>query len=182
MTKKHAIEILTTQHNKVTADDHDFHRTDNWCFQTASYIKDFFGEQSKEYNFITRFSFKNFHNFESEKSNWLTAELTVHKRQAAKFIDDCIETLTHKGLYKAPKTNFLQRFSDNILVAAITVIVPALCWVGFMFGRYTSDVQNFDLRQEVKLLKDSISISRISTINKPDNKTDTLTNRPSGKH
>jgi dipeptidyl aminopeptidase/acylaminoacyl peptidase len=55
MTIKKAIDILQKQKAKI--DDQNHPNDENWVFQTASYIKDFFGDKSTEYSFIVQFSF-----------------------------------------------------------------------------------------------------------------------------
>lgn len=155
MTVKKAIDILQKQKAKI--DDTTHTNDDNWVFQTASYIKDFFGDKSTEYSFIAQFHFYvKSTSWDSDKdvSRWLSEKPV----EAKKYLDNCIETLQHKGLVHKP--NFLQRFSDNALWASISIILPMIWGFGFLIGQYTSDVKNFELRQENKSLKDSLSSLR----------------------
>ena len=155
MTVKKAIDILQKQKAKI--DDPQHINDDNWVFQTASYIKDFFGDKSTEYSFIAQF------HFYVKSTNWDSDEdvrrwLSEKPKEAKKFLDNCIETLQNKGLINKP--NFLQRFSDNALWTSISIILPAIWGFGFLIGQYTSDVKNFDLRLENKSLKDSLTLLR----------------------
>ena len=54
MTVKKGIQILKKQKTKLNNFD-NFDQ--NWVFQTASYVKDFFGETSTEFSFISQFHF-----------------------------------------------------------------------------------------------------------------------------
>ena len=53
MKKKEAIKILQRQLSKIDNRVSD----DAWIFQTAEYIRQFFGEQSTQYSFISQFQF-----------------------------------------------------------------------------------------------------------------------------
>jgi len=65
MRLKKAIEILKGQKDKLQSFEN---QNQNWVFQTASYIKDFFGENSTEFSFISQFR------FEVVSSNWDSSE------------------------------------------------------------------------------------------------------------
>jgi hypothetical protein len=158
MTVKKAIDILKNQKEKLDRPN-EFHRDENWVFQTASYIKDFFGDKSTEFSFISQFSFGVLRsNWDSDKdvSRWI-ADKPI---QVKKFLDNCIETLQHKGLFQHQRQNFLYRLSDTALWTIISIAVPGLISVGLFFGNMYSDRQNIELRQENKLLKDSLTLLR----------------------
>ena len=154
MTVKKAIFILKAQKDKL---DNFDNKNQNWVFQTASYIKDFFGENSTEFSFISQFHFhvvSSICDSPEDIRRWL-AEKPV---EAERFLDNCIETLQHKGLFKQPKQNFLYRLSDTALWTLIPLIGTGLLSIGFFFGNLYSDKQNIELRQDNKLLKDSLII------------------------
>jgi len=175
MTIKKATEILLNQKKKLATENL---RQDTWLTQTSSFIKDFFGDTSNEYNFIKDFKFYS-KTFDSMSAEYDTnAHINRNSKAASQFIDNCIDTLNHKGLYKAPKPNFLQRFSDNALWTSISIILPAIWGFGFLIGQYTSDVKNFDLRQENKSLKDSLSILRPLTNKITNKRPDTIIQNP----
>jgi len=166
MTVKKAIEILKKQRDKL--DSPKSNNNQNWIFQTASYVKDFFGEDSTEFSFISQFHFhvvSTNYDRPDDIRRWL-AEKPI---EARRFLDNCIETLEHKGLFKQPKQNFLNRLSDTALWTLIPLIGTGLLSIGFFFGNLYSDKQNIELRQDNKLLKDSLSILRPLT-NKITNK------------
>jgi len=122
MTVKKAIDILKSQKEKL--EDFD-NKNQNWVFQTASYIKDFFGENSTEFSFISQF------HFHVVSSNWDSPEdvrrwLAEKPIEAKPFLDNCVETLQHKGLFKQPKQNFLNRLSDTALWTIISIAIPGL--------------------------------------------------------
>ena len=164
MTVKKAIQILKDQKFKIEDPKHI--NDESWVFQTASYIKDFFGEKSTEYSFICQFR------FDVLASDWESDEyirnlFSEKNIQAQKYLDNCIETLNNKGLIR--KENFLQRFNDGALWSSISIILPAIWGLGFLIGQYTSDVKNYDLRQENKKLRDSLSVLKISAPTKLKN-------------
>jgi len=157
MKVKNAIDILQKQKAKI--DDPKHVNDDNWVFQTASYIKEFFGIESTEYSFIRQF------HFYVKSTNWDSSDdinrwLAEKQIQAKKFLDNCIETLQHKGLVKQPKQNFLNRLSDTAIWSIVSITIPGLISLGAFFGNMFSDKQNIELRQENKLLKDSLTLLR----------------------
>ncbi|MBN8790414.1 MAG: hypothetical protein J0I84_25320 [Terrimonas sp.] len=160
MTVKKAIDILKSQKEKL--EDFD-NKNQNWVFQTASYIKDFFGENSTEFSFISQF------HFHVVSSNWDSPEdvrrwLAEKPIEAKPFLDNCVETLQHKGLFKQPKQNFLNRLSDTALWTIISIAIPGLVSIGLFFGNLYADKQNIEIKQENKLLKDSLTLLRPNII------------------
>jgi len=165
MTVKKAIDILKGQRDKL---DNFDNKNQNWVFQTASYVKDFFGENSTEFSFISQFQ------FHVVSSNWDSPDdvrrwLAEKPIEAKRFLDNCIETLQHKGLIKLPKQNSLSRLSETALWTILGVGVTGLISAGFFFGNLYSDKQNIELRQDNKLLKDSLIMFR-TNINDISNK------------
>ncbi len=154
MNMNKAIEILQKQ--KLKLDDQNILKDETWVFQTASYIKDFFGENSTEYSFISKFEFKvYFTNYQSEQA--AVIELNSKTPKAKKYLENCIETISNKGLYKHPKTNFLTRISETALWTMISVSFVGLLTVGSLFGNWYSNTQNVELKLYNKKLEDSIS-------------------------
>jgi hypothetical protein len=87
-------------------------------------------------------------------------EILKQQRIAISFIDDSIETLNQKGLYKAPKTNFLNHLGDT----ALWTIVSEVISFSFYLGTLSADKQSIEeLHQETKLLKDSLAILKRTT-------------------
>lgn len=165
MTNKQAIDILKTQKSKLV--DKALYKDETWTAQTASYIKDFFGAKSSEYFFITQFSFIYFAPPGMTNEGillMLQNKITI----ASRFIDNCIETIQHKGLYKPTKTSFIQNLSNNAIWAIFSISIPGLLTIGYLFGQFTSDTKNYELRQEVKQLKDSLSIIHSLIITNPN--------------
>jgi hypothetical protein len=154
MTTKQAIEILKRQRDKL--DDKNLPNDDTWVFQTASFVKDFFGEDSTEYNWISQFEFRTLvSSYWSDEQR--RAAINDKPRQAKQFLNDCIDTIKIKGPYKPPKTNFLNAISDTALWTLIPLIGTILFSSGFFIGQYSTDLKNIELRQDLKHLKDSLS-------------------------
>jgi hypothetical protein len=145
MNKKKSIEILKSQKAKI--DDPNHKNDTNWVFQTASYIKDFFGKDSTEYDFIRNFQFEvNYSVYDSP--DIILREIKEKNDQAKRFIDNCIETINQKGLTKGNEGNFLQKFNDTWLSTLLVLLLTTVATVSFMLGKYISNVENFSLKKE----------------------------------
>ena len=153
MNSKKAIEILKIQIEKL--DNPKIRKDENWIFQTASYIKDFFGKESAEYSFISNFNFKVPFNQYDNKS-FPIEQLNLKILKSRQYLENCIETIKVKGLYKHPKPNFISRISETALWAIISISIPGLLTIGGLFGNMISENKNVELKIENKKLKDSI--------------------------
>lgn len=118
MNKKKAIEILIQQKNKL--EKSSFYQDETWVFHTASYIKDFFGESSTEFTFISQFRFTVISTNKTPEPDILYA-LDQKKQKALKFLDNCVDTIKNKGLYK-PESKMLTWVKE-----------PANLWKMFAF-------------------------------------------------
>ena len=96
MTPKKATEILQGQFDKLNTRKPDT----MWQTQTSSYVKTFFGEDSPEYSHIST------HNYWDDRYDYT--------RRGKEFINNCIETIQNRGLYKKPG-NFITRIDDKKL-------------------------------------------------------------------
>jgi hypothetical protein len=153
MKPQKAIEILKRQRDKINDPKHP--NNDTWKVQTASHIKDFFGESSDEYAHISQFSFSVLGHAGMSSDQW-KMELNMNKRRISQFLDSCIETINDKGLYKPHKGNFLASLSDTWLSVIFVTVIPSLFLAGIWVGEYRSDVKNIELRQELKSVRDSL--------------------------
>jgi hypothetical protein len=157
MNNKKAIQNLKSQIEKL--DNPKIYKDENWIFQTASYIKDFFGQDSAQYTFISNFNFKiPFNQYDSK--TFASKQLNLKILKSRQYLENCIETINVKGLYKHPKTNFLNRISETALWSIITVLLPIIFFSGYYFGNLYSNTQNIELKIENKTLKDSLFIFR----------------------
>lgn len=143
MDKKKAIEILQGQLQKLK----ETNSIDVWKNQTASFAKDIFGEESHEYEWITKFNVGWYYSREARPQAVREA-----KARASEFLENCIETIRLKGVYKKPKQNFLQTMGNATLVPVILFAVGAVFSGGMLYGKYLAEVNNNDLRQEVREL------------------------------
>ncbi|MFP5041788.1 hypothetical protein [Parasediminibacterium sp. JCM 36343] len=112
MTVSKAIRALDNLKSKIPTDEES---ETLWLTQTSSFIKLFFGQESKEYKFINNFSFKDsvFRPSEFWKESWKGYDpnpqpKTDYKKTATLYLDDCIETLKIKGLYCNPEQSILK--------------------------------------------------------------------------
>ena len=172
MTVPQAIEILERQKAKLPVDRLD---QQNWINETATYLTSFLGPNHDQTKRVRGFTFK-----QSVKGHdsgfWGYQENANYdpndKQDIAKsIIDSCIGILkTTNKLYKEPKTNFLSTLSKEF----IWTIIVALLGLGWLVGQYITDVKNFDIRQENKILKDSID--KLLKITTPINPANNITN------
>jgi len=157
MNTKKAISILLRQKSKLL--DKNFYKDENWVFQTASYIKDFFGDNSTEYSFISRFTFtiKVLNVTPADEKRRLLAE---KEESAIKFLDNCIETLQNKGIYKSDKNNFLRNLDNATIIGLIIFFGSTLFGIGYYFGTEKVNKENIELSGQVKILNDSLKLYR----------------------
>jgi hypothetical protein len=159
MNKKKAIEILQKQ--KLKLDYSTVYKDSNWTFQTASYIKDFFGKDSTEYIFISKFNFKVLTGaWEDDES--INRQLLDKHKKAKGYLENCIETISNKGLYEHPKTNIV---SDKSNFELIGIIVAISIFV-FGIGYWTKTVELFSV---IKQKEEHISLPSDSTTQKISN-------------
>lgn len=138
-----------------------------WKSYTRDIITNFIGPNSK---FLVHYTgalsyFTNEQFFERDKL------------RSREIITQCIRYIEMNGAYKDPNSNFVSRMSETALWSILSVGVTGLLSAGFYFGNLSSDKQNIELRQEVKVLKDSLSLLRLSikSANKiPNSRADTV--------
>jgi hypothetical protein len=144
MKKEAAINILNKQKDKL--DDVNNLVNDTWRTQTVSYIKMLFGETSPEYSFI--YHFQMYYDYDTKVD-----ETKGRIPQLSKYIDNCIETINDKGLYREQKKNFLSRLPDTWPIPILSIAIPSLFIGGTLWGKKLSDTQNIELKMENKDLK-----------------------------
>lgn len=163
MKRSNAITILKSQKEKLI---NSSIKDRIWIIQTSNYIKSFLGEQSDEYRFII--------NILSFNPSTPTKDGRKDNIQMIMdFIDNCIEIIKNKGLYKPPYKNFLQKINNAWLIAIITGIIS----VSFFAGKFTSDLKNVELKQELKSIKDSLTLSTAPPSNNISNNDTTKNNK-----
>lgn len=159
MTKKKAIEILTTQKNKI--DDQNYPNDENWVSQTASYIRSFFGENSNEFKLISTFKFYVTH-FDPVEEEINVRYSPKMENNAKIFIDNCIETLTVKGIYKEPNVNFLYKMTDQGVIGLISLICIPVFSAGYFCGNYFAinkvDAQKIEMKKKIDSLNKLLPI------------------------
>ena len=74
--------------------------------------------------------------------------------EAKSRIDHCIDFIQRFGLYRPPRRNMLESWSNGLIVLILTSIGAGT----FLVGKYTSDVAAMELRHELKVLRDSLRI------------------------
>ena len=155
MNKKKAIRILEEQKQKVLSSDHP--NTDEWTFETASYIKDFFGFKSTEYSWIAQFKW-HVKTLNTTSDKEIRELLTKKPKKVVRFLDNCKRTLENKGLYKPEKKNWISdKGNDFLIKTAIGLII-----FGFGIGYWTKQFEVFSIlfnKQKQELITTSKSES-----------------------
>ena len=82
---------------------------------------------------------------------------------------DIINRLTHAleqikvhGPYNPPRPNFLSTVSDGAIWTTIGIAVPAIFFAGHIVGKYSSDMEKVELRQEVRHLNERLSAPAVA--------------------
>jgi hypothetical protein len=145
MNKRSAIKILEIQKKKL--EDVNLYKDETWVFQTASYIKDFFGESSAEYNFISQFTF-GVVVLNTTPPDEVRILFKNKEEKVSKFLDNCIETIRIKGILKTEKLNFLNKLNNGTLIGLIIPIFSGLVGIGFYFGTEKINKENAELTIE----------------------------------
>lgn len=172
MNNKKAIEILKKQIEKL--DDSTIYKDNNWTFQTASYIKDFFGKESTEYIFISKFNFKVLASSWEDDKDVKRQLLDKHKK-AKVYLENCIETISNKGLYKYPKTNIVSDKSNFELIS----IVIAISLFAFGIGYWAKNIELFSIENKNEVSKSLSSYGTSQKISTPKKKrTENSKNKP----
>lgn len=135
MNKKQAIAALRSQLGKTG--DVDTLSNSLWFIQTESYIISAFGLNSPEHRI-----FKSFSPFNKQTTQ---NDVTKITGRINTFLDNCVETITHKGIAQDLKPNFLYRLSDTwlttIITLLLTVIFPLIFYIGYYIGKQEKSSQ-----------------------------------------
>ncbi|AUD02917.1 hypothetical protein [Spirosoma pollinicola] len=145
-----------------------------WEHFTVEVIKKYLGEKS---TFLQPFNSS--YNFFQDKYS-----LSTDISRAKEVIRKCIQYIELNGVQELPKTiefvqpeppqsNFINRISDTALWTIIGVGIPGLISIGIFFGNMYSDKQNFELRQENRMMKDSLSSFKSSVMSAQERTRDT---------
>jgi hypothetical protein len=150
MRKKKAILILNQQSNKLK--QLELFTTHNWTVETQAYLSEFFGKSS--------------HESEHFRMNLTDIKSEQKKEKIIDFLNNCVNVISNKGLYKLPKQNILNRIPDWSIIPIIT----GLFFIGGVFGRYQKDISFIRMEKRIEILRDSIftiSTNNISDKVKP---------------
>ena len=136
MKNKKAISILTEQSEKLKK--LELFTTHNWTVETRTYISEFFGKESYQ--------------AEHFRMNLTDIKSEQKKEQIISFLNDCINIISNKGLYKPPTENWFSKLPDW----TINLGLPALCFISFGVGILFTNNNNSELRKENTELKNKL--------------------------
>lgn len=141
MKKEKAIQILNGQIDKLNQRGAKVDTP--WVNQTSSYIKDFFGKDSDEYKYITSPSFRPVPMFLPD--DWTQTEANW-RLIAINFLNNCIESIKNKGLYRNP-FSFILKMKTEVILFIITLIFSGLGWLGtFIYNKGYEKAKNESIR------------------------------------
>ncbi|WP_458627082.1 hypothetical protein [Winogradskyella sp. PC D3.3] len=174
MRKKKAIKILEEQKQKILSSDHP--NNQEWTFETASYIKDFFGFDSTEYAWIAQFKWhvKTLStDFVSDKE--VKEMLDEKPKKVIQFLDNCKRTLNNKGIFKKPKSNFLSDKTNFELVGIIFGICVFVFWIGYW-------TKKFEVFSVATQSEKSISLPAVNSTENVSDEKDKVTESENSKN
>ena len=152
MRKKKAIKILEEQRQKVL--NPHYQNNQEWIFETASYIKSFFGVNSAEYAWISQFKwYVKTSNTDVEIKEEIHEILGKKPKKVVLFLDNCKLILENKGRYKAPKNNVLSDKSNAVLLGTLFTMASIVFGIGFYFGTEKSNKDLIPIENELNKLK-----------------------------
>lgn len=167
MNKKKAIKILEEQKQKILSSEYP--NNEEWTFETASYIKDFFGFDSTEYSWIAQFKWHVTyieHPF-IDNEDEVNRELRQKPKKAIQFLDNCKKIIENKGLYKPKKKNWISdKGNDFLITTSIGLIV-----FGFGIGHWAKEFEVFSTFFNKKQEKSISTVVFDSTDNISNKKT-----------
>jgi len=159
MKTQKAIKILNEQSEKLKK--LELFTTHNWTVETRTYLTEFFGKDS----------------YQSEhfRMNMMDIKSDQKKEQIIDFLNDCVNIISNRGLYKPPTENWFSKLPNWLFSLGLT----ALFGLGIVIGNVTNDKQNFELRQENKELKNKLLSIPTDSISNQDKD---LSNKPKQKN
>ncbi len=84
-----------------------------------------------------------------------------HRTDCENRLAQAADHIRHFGVYAEPRPNVLARMSNTALSIVIPAVLATVTTGGLMLGKYTSDVQAFDLKLQVKEYQDSLRFARV---------------------
>ena len=152
MRKKKAIKILEEQRQKVL--NPHYQNNQEWIFETASYIKNFFGVKSAEYAWISQFKW-----YVKSGNKAVVSTEEIHEilgkksKKMVLFLNNCKLILENKGLYKIPKNNVLSNISNAALLGTLLTMASIIFGIGFYFGTKKTQKDPIRIENEMNKLK-----------------------------
>ena len=157
MTKRQALRSLRSQLQKLEANNS--HADIYWLQQTWDYYALIFGEDSFQYQQIRKFAPSAVH--AQDRTMHIGKEGVKPNAQLKLAMNNAIGSIRN-GAFLQNK-NFLSRISEGWLIAIFTGSISVVFAAGTFYGKYLSDTQNTELKQEIEALthpSDSFNLER----------------------
>lgn len=185
------IDILKEQLEKL--DDEYSSKSENWQIQTKSYIKDIFGEDSVEFEHISKFTFYPYHAHSLLQSE-LIQETNERTKNIKDFIKNCINTLEKRSQNESPnmenvnngnRGNFISRMSEGWAIFLVGVVF--FTWGGFCYSfgvwqtKNTVDTTKDKMERKIDSLFKVTQSFKMMSDTTTNNQTQTSVNSESNK-
>ncbi|HET9056092.1 MAG TPA: hypothetical protein VFN30_04515 [Chitinophagaceae bacterium] len=129
MRNKTALKILERHRGKLDDPNYDSYYV--WHQQAISYVKNFLGEDSKEYELLNKITFPDYAKTTPEGYK---KDLQLLRHVLITNGNQIIETVRNLGI-KRIYHNFLCRFTDKELIAGIVIAASAILGAGIFIGK-----------------------------------------------
>ena len=140
MNKKKAIKILGQQKEKIK--NYSKLRNIQWNIETASYVKDFLGKESPEFKWISQFKWSvTYVSIDGETPKYVKTKIENKPKEAIQFLENCINIIENKGIYKEKKENWFSGLNNWKIVG----ILFAFIVFGFGIGYWTKEFEIFSI-------------------------------------
>jgi len=156
MKKRGIIKALKSQKSKLN-DQLNINGYSIWHGSTLHYIENIFGKDTYAYKTFSQFRAFDIQDTASESYTKITQNLE-------KLLDEFVDMVKSDCYQKEIKTNFLQNLDNSILA----LIIGGVCTGCFLIGQFTSDIKNYDLKQENRKLSDSLRLTKTFIITKKE--------------
>lgn len=133
-----------------------------WLGECLDYCQEFFDPKSR-YHIMLEGQIKTKHMPRDGTKKEADRVYNLVVKDSEDIISSMITYLREVGAYKKPKRNFLQRFSNEIIVGTLGTLLPSVFGIGYYFGTQRFDKDAYKNSQTI-ISQESIILSLKSRI------------------
>lgn len=142
--KKEAVAALLAQRDIIKANPVALNYP--WATHTVSIVEFCFGPDSYESKHARTAGISGY----DIESDWV------------EFLDNCVEAIRIKGLYKRDRVNFVYRIPNSWLGVVLPLVLSSVGYVGYMVGVNTTDAKLIRYEMRLEEMKDSLVFFRLN--------------------